>query len=544
MLRIFLLSALIVFGICAQTKVDLQNQSRGVDFSAAPYTKPAKTGSALPPTCTTGEAFVLTSAVPGSNFFICTATNAWTRQGSNGAGGDHSQLTHLDYASSGHTGFQPALGFTPLDAASLGQPNGPAKLGSDGRLLASQISGSGVGSATISFATEQATGTGSATFTLTGTPVAGSLIVAVNGQVQEPGGQADYTLSGSAVTFNAASIPAVGARISFRYGTASAGATPEISFATEQTTGDGTRSGFTLAATPMAGSLTVAVNGQIQEPGAQADYQVAGSAVTFNGASIPPAGARMSFRYGVSAVGENGNILISQLPAGVANGLATLGADGKVPSSQLPASQGGAGGLTVSGFYLTDGTQYYCGSTQQPCTRPVLANFSGWNLAGASTSTAGGAVTITVPEFTGNGYHGLAQSRGSSTTLIARLLCDIDEATCAVGFGNGSGGGHVLAFYGYSGGSVPSLGVSVQYVSGNGTASVPAARWMSPSADIWVKAVTDGTTCDFYTSLTGQNWRLIDSRACYASPSNFIAVGQDGGSRRTVVMTVLSWQVQ
>jgi hypothetical protein len=510
-LRIFLLSALIVFGTCAQTKVDLQNQSRGVDFSAAPYTKPAKTGSALPPTCTTGEAFVLTSAVPGSNFFICTATNAWTRQGSSGAGGDHSQLTHLDYASSGHTGFQPVLGFTPLDAATLGQPNGPAKLGSDGKLLASQLSGA-VGSATISFATEQAAGNGLATFTLAGTPVNGSLIVAVNGQVQEPGAQSDYQLSGSAVTFNAPSIPAMGARISFRYGTASAGVTPEISFATEQATGDGTRSGFTLAAAPMTGSLTVAVNGQIQESGAQADYQLSGNSITFNNVSIPPAGARVSFRYGTS--------------------------------SQSPASQGSGGGLSVSGFYLTDGTQYYCGSTLQPCTRPVLASFSGWNLAGASTSTAGGAVTITVPEFTGNGYHGLAQARGSNTTLIVRLLCDIDEATCAVGFGNSSGGGHVLAFYGYWGTSVPSLGVSVQSVSGNGTASVSASRWMAATEGIWVKAVTDGTNCDFYTSLTGQNWRLIDSRACYVSPSNFIAVGQDGGARRSVVMTVLSWQMQ
>jgi hypothetical protein len=319
--------------------------------------------------------------------------------------------------------------------------------------------------------------------------------------------------------------------------------TPEISFATEQASGDGAKCTFTLAAMPMSGSLTVAVNGQIQEPGAQSDYQLSGAAVTFNNASIPAAGARVSFRYGVSSLGGDAQILISQLPAGVANGVATLGADGKVPSSQLPAIQG-SGGLAVSGFYLTDGTQYYCGSTVQPCTRPVLANFSGWNLAGASTSTAGGAVTITVPEFTGNGYHGLAQSRGTSTTLIARLLCDVDEATCAVGFGNGTGGGHVLAFYGYSGSSVPALGVSVQYVSGNGTAAVPASRWMSASADIWVKAVTDGTNCDFYTSLTGQNWRLIDTRACYVPPSNFIAVGQDGGSRRTVVMTVLSWQMQ
>jgi hypothetical protein len=71
-----------IMSATAQTKVDLRNQARGVDFSAASYTKPARTGAALSATCSTGEAFVLMSAAPGSNFFICTATNTWTLQGS------------------------------------------------------------------------------------------------------------------------------------------------------------------------------------------------------------------------------------------------------------------------------------------------------------------------------------------------------------------------------------------------------------------------------------------------------------------------------
>lgn len=62
------------------TKVDLQNQTRGVDFSAATSTKPAKTGTSLPGVCSTGEAFVLTTATPGTNFYICTATNTWSSQ--------------------------------------------------------------------------------------------------------------------------------------------------------------------------------------------------------------------------------------------------------------------------------------------------------------------------------------------------------------------------------------------------------------------------------------------------------------------------------
>jgi hypothetical protein len=62
------------------TKVDLQNQSRSVDFSAASSTKPAKAGTALPAVCSVGEAFVLTTAAAGNNFFICTATNTWSVQ--------------------------------------------------------------------------------------------------------------------------------------------------------------------------------------------------------------------------------------------------------------------------------------------------------------------------------------------------------------------------------------------------------------------------------------------------------------------------------
>src|ERR1017187_1304544 len=42
----------------------------------------AQTGTALPATCSTGEAFVLTTAAAGANFFVCTATNVWTVQGS------------------------------------------------------------------------------------------------------------------------------------------------------------------------------------------------------------------------------------------------------------------------------------------------------------------------------------------------------------------------------------------------------------------------------------------------------------------------------
>lgn len=75
---------LVAASLCGQTKVDLQNQSRGVDFSNATFTKPAKVVFTLPATCTIGESAFLTSAPDGHNVYGCTATNQWTLQSGNG----------------------------------------------------------------------------------------------------------------------------------------------------------------------------------------------------------------------------------------------------------------------------------------------------------------------------------------------------------------------------------------------------------------------------------------------------------------------------
>src|SRR5579871_3968564 len=61
----------------AQTSVDLRTQSKSVDFSSAPLTKPARVGSSLPATCSAGEAFFNSSAPAGFNLNICVATNVW-----------------------------------------------------------------------------------------------------------------------------------------------------------------------------------------------------------------------------------------------------------------------------------------------------------------------------------------------------------------------------------------------------------------------------------------------------------------------------------
>lgn len=70
-----------------QTQVDLRTQSKTVDFTAAPETRPLKTGTALPATCAVGDLYFMTTAVPGANIFGCVAVNTWSLQSGGGGGG-------------------------------------------------------------------------------------------------------------------------------------------------------------------------------------------------------------------------------------------------------------------------------------------------------------------------------------------------------------------------------------------------------------------------------------------------------------------------
>ena len=82
------LATLITPTVRGQTQVDLSTQGKNIDFSAAPSTRPVKTGSVFPSTCQTGSMFFKTDAPSGANLYGCTATSVWTllSGGSSGAG--------------------------------------------------------------------------------------------------------------------------------------------------------------------------------------------------------------------------------------------------------------------------------------------------------------------------------------------------------------------------------------------------------------------------------------------------------------------------
>jgi hypothetical protein len=75
----------------AQTRLDLTNQARNVDFSNSQTTRPVKIVTALPAACNVGEMVFKSDGPVGSNIYGCVATNTWALQ----SGGGGSSLPAL-----------------------------------------------------------------------------------------------------------------------------------------------------------------------------------------------------------------------------------------------------------------------------------------------------------------------------------------------------------------------------------------------------------------------------------------------------------------
>jgi hypothetical protein len=76
-----------------QTLLDLRTQSKSVDFSAASETRPVKTGTQLPATCSSGALFFLSNAPSGQNLYGCVSANTWALQSGGTGGGGTGDLT-------------------------------------------------------------------------------------------------------------------------------------------------------------------------------------------------------------------------------------------------------------------------------------------------------------------------------------------------------------------------------------------------------------------------------------------------------------------
>ena len=81
-----LFAALLAGAVHGQTLLSLDSQTKNVDFTKATFTRPVKTGTTLPTTCSVGDLFFQTSAPAGSNLYGCGSANIWTRSRSRKTG--------------------------------------------------------------------------------------------------------------------------------------------------------------------------------------------------------------------------------------------------------------------------------------------------------------------------------------------------------------------------------------------------------------------------------------------------------------------------
>lgn len=102
-----------------QTTIDLRTQTRDVDFSGAASTKPFKTGTSLPASCTTGAAFLNLAAAAGQNIYLCTATNTWTQVQNLNQSTSWTASGDVSGTASGVTTLTPALTVTGLRGTAL-----------------------------------------------------------------------------------------------------------------------------------------------------------------------------------------------------------------------------------------------------------------------------------------------------------------------------------------------------------------------------------------------------------------------------------------
>ena len=92
-MRTYLLAIAVPIGVLAQTQVDLHTQSKAVDFTTASFTRPVKTGTALPAACLVGDMFFNTAAASGANLYGCVGANTWALESGGSQGGGSATLT-------------------------------------------------------------------------------------------------------------------------------------------------------------------------------------------------------------------------------------------------------------------------------------------------------------------------------------------------------------------------------------------------------------------------------------------------------------------
>lgn len=207
---------------------------------------------------------------------------------------------------------------------------------------------------------------------------------------------------------------------------------------------------------------------------------------------------------------------------GASNNYPKFNADGSLTDSGIPAGAGA--GLSASGFYLTDGTNYYIPYNMFPATRPVAGNFSWINqTGGGSTATetaVGGGLVLYAPHQTTTGCTAIPcsnvqfrireQAIGTNTTMTAAVQCTQHFwpfNTCGVGFYETSSGKIVAMDIGANNDAILSnaLGVNRYNSVTSFNSTVSGTGDIFPNT-IFFRLIKTGGTLTFEWSSDGTNW--------------------------------------
>jgi hypothetical protein len=362
----------------SQTTINLRTQSRDVDFTNAAYTRPFKSGTALATACSIGDAFLKTDAPPGQNLYICTNPGnpgTWTVQGSETASGSSgvSDIGNLrDFTVSFNAG-----------SATVGCPSG----------LCQVRIGEKVYQYTTAAVAAGLTGTGASTTVYFYLDASGVLTLGYDGVIVRGAVLSGLTGVANVTNAPANSIPLAHCAVTSNQFTS---CSDDRALLSRAVIDQGT--GITLIQNPATGHTTVAANPstlpflglQNTFSGALNDFSSSQLRVT-TGSGIPSSntcGSAGNVGYVYvrnDARAPNASYYVcSQTGTGVYSWELTQGASGTGSSGGSGSGSSGSGSstsLSVSGPYLTDGTNYWIQGTGQLAN---LFNNSGFAFNGGA----------------------------------------------------------------------------------------------------------------------------------------------------------------
>lgn len=174
----------------------------------------------------------------------------------------------------------------------------------------------------------------------------------------------------------------------------------------------------------------------------------------------------------------------------------------------------GGGGLSVSGGYLTDGSNYYITGPQLAlATRTTCGAFTPRNM-GSSTCTdnADGSLTLTPTISATDSLRILEVTPGSTFTATAHITCSLPFANY---FNSGialveDGTGKVVNWGVGANSAASQYGAIFKNVWTNVTTFSSQTIYSQGSSDEWLRVQLDSTNLTFFLSVDGVDFRRID----------------------------------